>query len=129
VILDTSAIVAIVREEAGYERVRDALADNPASAVGTPTLAETGIVLTTKLGFPARALLVQFLDSSAVVTVPFEDEHWREAVSAHARFGKGRHRARLNLGDCMAYAVAKLADEPLLTLDEGFAHTDLALAL
>ncbi|MBA3717529.1 MAG: type II toxin-antitoxin system VapC family toxin [Actinobacteria bacterium] len=126
-ILDTSAIVAVVLEEDGYERMRDALAEFQTSAAGTPTLAEAGIVLTAKLGFRSRALLVQFIDSTGVISVPFGEEHWREAISAHARFGKGRHPARLNLGDCMTYAVAKLAKEPLLTLDRGFAHTDLEL--
>jgi ribonuclease VapC len=127
VILDTSAIVAIVRQEDGYERLEDAIATFPEAGAGTPTLTEAGIVLTTKFGTRGRALLVHFLDVTAVMPVPFEAAHWRQAVLAHVRYGKGRHPARLNLGDCLTYAVAKLADEPLLTLDPGFAHTDLEL--
>jgi ribonuclease VapC len=127
VILDTSAIVAIVRQEHGYERMEEAIAAFPSAGAGTPTLAETGIVLTAKLGLRGRNLLVRFIYEAKVVPVLFQEDHWREAVAAHARFGKGRHPARLNLGDCLTYAVAKLADQPLLTLDPGFAHTDLEL--
>jgi ribonuclease VapC len=127
VILDTSAIVAIVRQEDGYERLEDAVATFAEAGAGTPTLTEAGIVLTARFGTRGRALLAHFLDATAVMPVPFEEAHWREAVAAHVHYGKGRHPARLNLGDCLAYAVAKLANEPLLTLDPGFAHTDLEL--
>lgn len=126
-ILDTSAIVAIIRREGGYERIEQAIAAFPSAGAGTPTLAEAGIVLTARLGLRGRSLLVRFIYETKVVPVLFQEDHWREAVAAHARFGKGRHPAKLNFGDCLTYAVAKLADQPLLTLDEGFAHTDLEL--
>ena len=61
-------------------------------------------------------------------TIPFGPDHWREAVSAYARFGKGRHRARLNFGDCLSYAVAMLADQPLLCTGSDFSKTDVTLA-
>lgn len=60
--------------------------------------------------------------------IPFGGEHWREAADAYLRFGKGRHKARLNFGDCLTYAVARLANEPLLFTGDDFPHTDLALA-
>ena len=65
----------------------------------------------------------------SVVVIPFGPEHWPVAVEAFARYGKGRHPARLNLGDCLTYAVAKLAGEPLLCVGGDFARTDLPLVL
>jgi len=62
-----------------------------------------------------------------VIVIPFGTDHWTAAHDAFLRFGKGRHPARLNLGDCMTYATAKLAGEPLLCLGNDFAQTDLPL--
>jgi uncharacterized protein with PIN domain len=59
---------------------------------------------------------------------PREQEHWREALDAFARFGRSRHRAKLNFGDCLSYAVAKLAGQPLLCVGDDFAKTDISLA-
>jgi ribonuclease VapC len=128
VILDSSAIVAVVLREPGYEGIVSKLATAKALAVGAPTLAETGIVLTARLGKDARGLLHGLLREWAAETVSFGEEHWREAVTAYARFGRGRHKAGLNFGDCMAYAVAKLAGEPLLSTGDDFPKTDLLLA-
>lgn len=60
--------------------------------------------------------------------VPFGEDHWRQAAEAYARFGRGRHKAALNFGDCLSYAVARLADQPLLCVGDDFARTDLAPA-
>ena len=68
------------------------------------------------------------LDEVGIEQIPFGDHHWREAVDAFLRFGRGRHKARLNFGDCLTYAVARLANEPLLFVGEDFTQTDLALA-
>ena len=127
-ILDSSAIVAVVLREPGYEGIVSKLATAKALAVGAPTLAETGIVLTARLGKDARGLLQGLLREWATETVTFGEEHWREAVATYARFGRGRHQAQLNFGDCMAYAVAKLAGEQLLSTGDDFSKTDLPLA-
>jgi ribonuclease VapC len=128
VILDSSALVAIVLREPGFEKVVSKLATAPAVAVGAPTLVEAGIVLTARLGSAARGLLQGLLLEWEAETISFGQEHWREAVSAYARFGKGRHKAHLNFGDCMAYAVAKLSGEPLLCTGDDFPKTDILLA-
>jgi ribonuclease VapC len=94
-------------------------------AVGSPTLAETGIVLQARLGENAHGLLERMLDELDVQEVPFGELHWREAVDAFRRFGKGRNSAALNFGDCMTYAVAALAGEPLLFVGDDFARTDI----
>lgn len=124
-ILDTSAILAIVFREPGFERVLERLLGAETRGVGTPTLAEAGIVLAAKLGPSAQGLLDRFLQEFEVTTVPFDDAHWRECVEAYRRFGKGHRRAALNFGDCMSYATAKLAGRPLLFVGRDFALTDI----
>jgi len=127
-ILDSSAIVAIVLREPGCEELVRKIADAETVAVGAPTLAEAGIVLTARLERDARGLLQGLLREWQAVTVAFGEEHWRETLSAYSRFGRGRHRARLNFGDCMSYAVSRLAGEALLCTGEDFPRTDLELA-
>jgi ribonuclease VapC len=128
VIVDSSAVIAVLLRQPGYEPVLEELAREPGAGIGAPTLVETGVVLAAKLGVTGRTLLARFLHESGLVVVPFGEEHWSVAVDAFARFGKGRHPAGLNFGDCLAYATARLADEPLLCLGDDFAKTDLALA-
>jgi ribonuclease VapC len=128
VIVDTSAIVAIFVAEPGHEEVLRKLSQATVAGVGAPTLAETGIVLAARLGRDPRSLLLRFLQESGIAAIPFGEAHWREAVEAYARFGRGRHRAGLNFGDCLSYATARLAGRPLLCVGNDFKKTDLALA-
>lgn len=128
-IVDTSALVAIVLREPDYERLLAAITDRMTSAaIGTPTVAELGLVLSSRLQTDARALVRDLLDELQIATVPFADEHRRSAIDAFWRFGRGRHAAGLNFGDCLTYAVAKLAAEPLLFVGDDFTHTDLDAA-
>ena len=91
-------------------------------------LAETGIVLHARLGAAADGMLERMLDELAIQKIPFGEVHWREAVDAFRRFGRGRHAASLNFGDCLTYAAARLAGEPLLFVGDDFARTDLERA-
>lgn len=127
-IVDSSAIVAIVLRDRGWEGLVEKLGQDPAPAVGAPTLTETGIVLTAKLGRKARGVLSRFIQEAGLTVVPFDDAHWALALDAYVRFGKGRHPSRLNFGDCLAYATARLAGQPLLCVGTDFARTDLPLA-
>lgn len=126
-IVDTSAVVAIFLQEPGYEKLISALSDASNAGMGTPTLAETGIVLTARLGYDARGVLSRFLQEFEIVEVPFGEAHWRSTVEAYSRFGIGRHKAALNFGDCMSYATASLADQPLLFVGNDFSQTDVKL--
>ena len=92
-IVDSSAIVAIVRAEPGYEKVLAELEAADSVAIGSPTLVETGMVLTGRLGLDARALLERFVQDFGVMVIPFGEAHWREALDAFRRFGKKRHLA------------------------------------
>lgn len=124
-IVDSSALLAIVFRERGYERLLVALAKSEHRGVGAPTLAETGIVLAARLGEASRALLSQLLEILEIDVLPFTASHWREAREAYLRFGRGRHKANLNFGDCLTYAVAKLSGRPLLFVGNDFARTDV----
>jgi ribonuclease VapC len=128
VIVDSSALVAIVLREPGWEGLVAKLATEEACAVGAPTLAETGLVLTVKIGKKAQMVLSRLLQEADLAIIPFAEEHWRLAVEAYARFGKGRHAAALNYGDCLTYAVARLAEQPLLFVGDDFTKTDIRAA-
>lgn len=127
-ILDSSAIVAVVFKEPGFETVLDKIAAADIVAIGAPTAAETAIVLQARLGRTSRGALARLLQEWDVLVVPFGDHHWQQAVDAYERFGRGHHKAALNFGDCLSYAVARLADQPLLCVGDDFAKTDLPLA-
>jgi ribonuclease VapC len=128
VILDSSVIVAIALREPGYEGLVDKIRSAEALGVGAPTLTEAGMVLSGRLGIEPQALLDRFLRDFGVVPVVFGERHWREALEAFWRFGKGRHAASLNFGDCLSYAVAKLSGHPLLFVGDDFSHTDIEVA-
>jgi ribonuclease VapC len=124
-ILDTSVIVAVIFGQAESAALTGTLLAEAPSAVGAPTLAEAAIVLQARLGPQGLADLRGFLVEFDVHAIPFGDEHWRQAGMAFARFGKGRHPAGLNFGDCLTYAVAKLSGQALLCVGGDFALTDL----
>jgi ribonuclease VapC len=127
VILDSSALVAVVLHEPAANSLARAMSGADELAVGAPTLVETGIVVTARAGTAGTRGLERVLATAAVEVLPFTDDHWRTAVEAFERFGKGRHPAGLNLGDCFSYASARLARRPLLCLGDDFPQTDLAV--
>jgi ribonuclease VapC len=127
-VLDSSAIVAIHLREPGYERLIDKIDGAEVVVVGVPTLLETAMVLTARLGQDARPTIFAFLRRVEAEVIPFNEEHLDAATTAFIRFGRGRHPAALNFGDCMSYAVASVAGMPLLSTGEDFRRTDLPQA-
>ena len=127
-ILDSSAILAVLFREKGLPRIVEAIVSAPFLAIGAPTLVETGMVAVGSFDLRGRALVSRFLEEHGVEVIPFGEQHWRTAAEAYVRYGKGRHPARLNLGDCMTYATAKVAGAPLLFTGDDFARTDVAIA-
>lgn len=127
-VLDTSAIVAIHLREPGHERLIDRIDVAEVVVVGVPTLLETAMVLTARLGQDARPMVFALLRRMEAEVVPFNEEHLDAAITAFIRFGRGRHPAALNFGDCMSYAVASVAGMPLLFTGEDFSRTDIAQA-
>ena len=128
-IVDSSALIALIFREPEAERIVASLAEAELVAIGAPTLAETAIVLAAKLGEASRAILSRLVEDLDLVVLPFTAAHGREAREAFLRFGRGRHPAALNYGDCLTYATAKLAGQPLLFVGEDFHRTDLDIAL
>lgn len=126
-IIDSSALIAIFRREPGWELVLEKM-DNQQLAVGSPTMVETAMVLTSLTGPKAAGKLARLVQELGVTIVAFQPAHWLVAVDAFERFGKKRHPAQLNFGDCLTYAMAKYSGQPLLALGDDFPQTDLDLA-
>jgi ribonuclease VapC len=124
-ILDSSAILAALLEEPGYDGILERISNAPSVGVGAPTFVETAIVLSSKLRRDARSHLNEFLREAAVEIIPLGPEHVDAALDAFLRYGKGRHPAALNFGDCLTYAVAAVAGVPLLFTGNDFIQTDL----
>ena len=126
-IVDSSALVAVLLRESTHKRLVDALAAAPRVAAGGPTLAETGMVLVSRLGMRGKSLLARLVQEAEIDVVAVGPAQWTVAVDAFAKYGKGRHPAALDFGDCLTYAVARVAAEPLLCVGDDFRHTDLQL--
>ncbi len=124
-VLDTSAILSVLLAEPGSDRLIERIGQSPIVVVGAPTVVETAIVLSSRLRLDARPMVNGFLREAETEVVPFSQEHYEIAVDAFQRYGKGRHPAALNFGDCLTYAVARVAQLPLLCTGKDFARTDL----
>lgn len=127
-IVDTSALVAIVTAEPDHERLLDAILADADPVLPASCLLEAHMVVRGR--FPPQMLptldaVVADLD---LRLAPFTAAHAALARAAFDRFGKGRHPAGLNFGDCMAYAVAQAEGAPLLFVGEDFGRTDVAVA-
>jgi ribonuclease VapC len=124
-ILDASAILAVLLREPGCEDLLRLITESQVVAAGAPTLVETALVLSSRMRKNARALLNEFLREAEVEIITFTRDHYEVAVDAFERYGKGRHSAALNFGDCMTYAVARISGMPLLFTGRDFPKTDI----
>ena len=124
-LIDSSAIVALLLREPGSESIEAAIEGSEAVFVSSATLFETYIVLTRRSGKDESALIERFVAQIDAEVIPFSQSLWLLAAAAFLRYGKGRHRAALNFGDCMVYATAKQAGLPLLFLGNDFSQTDI----
>lgn len=127
-IIDSSALVAIVLQEPEADNLLRRMRDASSLAIGAATLLETGIVLSARLNDDARGLLARLLQESGIAVVDVTEAHFGVAMDAWLRYGKGRHAAALNFGDCLSYAIAVIAGEPLLCIGDDFRQTDCVLA-
>jgi ribonuclease VapC len=126
--LDTSAIIAILFKEAEEEAFQDILESNSSIVTG-PTLIETLMVLTGRGIENSETELKDFIEGNSIDVLSFDQQMTGLAQDAFLRFGKGRHPAKLNFGDCMAYALAKSQGLPLLFKGDDFALTDIERAI
>ncbi len=125
-VVDTSVLIAILASEPEADALTDVLRDASSIWIGSPTRLEAGIVAMRR--FPEYGLvgLAELCAALAVDTVGFGPRHAAVAEQAYQRFGKGRHPAALNLGDCCAYAAARIAERPLLYRGRDFSQTDIS---
>jgi ribonuclease VapC len=131
--LDTSALVAMLFSEPGHLDLVDAVLEADTVRIGAPTLVEASLVFIGRGGRPVGRTpdqaVVELVKELGVTVVPFGEPEWRRASEAFARFGRGRHKASLNFGDCLAYAAAAVARDALLFVGDDFRHTDIRAAL
>ncbi len=127
-IVDTSALIAIMRHEPERDRFLEALRHGNLR-MSAVTLFELGIVVDGAGVEEASARLDRWVETLGIEVVAVDADRARAARAAYAKFGKGRHPARLNFGDCFAYALAKETAEPLLYKGEDFAQTDVEAAV
>lgn len=124
-VIDTSALVAILLGEAEAELFALAIAADSKRLISAFTALETGIVIEAKKGESGGRELDLLLHHARIEIVPVTAEQVEIARSAWRKYGKGRHPAGLNIGDCCSYALAKCAGEPLLFKGNDFSHTDV----
>lgn len=127
-IVDTSAVVALVADEPECDAF-STLLERSANAMSAATLLEIEIVVGNKMGEAGLEDARRLLDLYRVVVVPVDEHLARIASAAHRRYGRGSGSpAKLNIGDCFSYALAKHLNEPLLFKGDDFNHTDVQVA-
>jgi ribonuclease VapC len=126
--VDSSAIVAIMARERGYEDLCVKLEAADAGSISTSNLLEVHLVVEGKRAIGGWSDVEDLLAQYAIAPRPFDERQLRFAREASLRYGKGRHKAALNFGDCFAYALAKSEGIPLLCTGTDFAQTDVMLA-
>ena len=124
-VIDTSALFATLNDEPEAERFEAAVEADHVRLMSTASYLETAIVIETRLGEPGGRELDLWLHRAAVDLVGVDSDQADAARVAYRMYGKGRHRAGLNYGDCFSYALAKVSGQPLLFKGEDFALTDI----
>lgn len=124
-VIDTSAIVAIFFDEPDAPAYGERIVGDPVRLVLAATLVEAAMVIESRFGDAGGAELDLWLHRTGAEIVAVSAEHADQARRAWRRYGKGRHPAGLNYGDCFSYALAKLTDEPLLFKGDDFSKTDI----
>lgn len=123
-VVDTSALVAVLQREPGHAWLAAELAGATSRLLAAPTALELGIVAESRAP-AAVGIGWRLIRDAGIEVVAFDEDLAARAVDAWRRFGKGRHPAQLNFGDCCTYALAERAGHPILCVGEDFARTDL----
>lgn len=127
-VIDTSVFVAIVLGEPEAALFDERLRSASTRRVSVATWVELAAVLSARLGIDARPVVDRLEADYAIALIAVDVEQMRIACDAMVRFGKGRHPARLNYGDCFAYALSRSSGQPLLFKGEDFGRTDVTVA-
>lgn len=126
-VIDTSALLAILQREPERRTLIEAIESADVSRLSVASFVETSIVIESRYGAEGLRDLDRFLSRARIELIPVDHEQGQLARSAFSRFGKGRHRAGLNYGDCFSYAAAISVGEPLLCRGDDFIHTDVLI--
>jgi ribonuclease VapC len=124
-VIDTSALFAILTKEPDALLFSKAIEKDPVRLISAGTLLEIGILVESCYGMEGKRCLELLLYKIAAKVMPVIESHAQEGVRAYRLYGKGKHPASLNYGDCFSYALAKLSGEPLLCKGTNFSQTDL----
>src|SRR6478736_1101205 len=127
-VIDTSALVAMLTDEPDAELFEARVADDPVRTMSTASYLETAIVVESRFGESGGRELDLWLHRASVSLVAVDADQAEVARAAYRRYGKGRHRAGLNYGDCFSYALAKVSGQSLLFKGDDFGHTDVVAA-
>jgi ribonuclease VapC len=127
-VVDTSAIVAVLNQEPEADTFSRAISESPIRLLSAVSLLECGMLARARKGDPGVFELDAFIVAAELDVIPFDADQAYVARDAFDRFGKGRHPAGLNFGDCAVYALAATRAEPLLFKGRDFALTDLPSA-
>lgn len=125
-VVDTSGLLAILLDEPDRRSFNEAIEAADSRSMSVATLLEVSIVIESRFGADGLRDLDTFIERAAIELVAVDLEQANVARRAFSRFGKGRHPAGLNYGDCFAYALATVRGEPLLYKGEDFSQTDVA---
>ena len=128
VVVDSSAIIAILRDEPERAAIQSVLDKSTNSLCSLVTFVESFMVVTGRNVGTLPNDHLELISSLGISLVPLDPSQANLAAEAFLRFGKGRHPAKLNLGDCFSYALAKSLQAPLLYKGEDFAKTDIVAA-
>ena len=124
-VIDTSAILAVLQNEPERDALLHSIVEAPVLRMSAASYVEAGIVLESRFGSLGVHQLI-LLISQADIQIDYVDREQAEyALAAYRRYGKGRHAAGLNYGDCFSYALAAAKEEPLLYKGEDFSKTDI----
>jgi ribonuclease VapC len=127
-VVDTSALVAILKVEPDASTLLSRLGNSGTNRISTAMLLEAQMVVISQMGEAGVPELELLMNRAQIQVVPFNADHMRWALHGWRHYGKGLHRAALNLGDCFSYGLAKAMDAPLLFKGEDFQYTDVKVA-
>lgn len=125
-VIDSSSLIAILLGEPNAPALAKALTTDPKRLMSAFTAFETAVVIEARKGPAGGREFDLLVHRTLVAIVPMTADHFKLAREAYAKYGKGRHPAGLNLGDCCSYALAKYSGEPLLFVGEDFSKSDIA---
>ena len=126
--IDSSALIAILFAEPNHLDLVDRILEADSARVSAPTLVETSIVFIARRGSGSGREVEELVKELGITVVPFGEPEWHAAAAAFHKYGRGRHRAALNFGDCLAFATAVAAGDSLLFVGDDFSHTDVTPA-